>query len=63
MRNLVAGGVVAVALAALLVAITAGGDNGWKFALAAVGLLLWILGGISKNPDQSVPSSGQNRRK
>jgi peptidoglycan/LPS O-acetylase OafA/YrhL len=63
MRTLVAGGVVAAAIAALLVAVTAGGENGWKFALAAVGLVLWILGGISKNPDPTVPSSGQNGRK
>jgi len=63
MRTLVAGGVVAVAIAAMLVTITTGGENGWKFALAAVGMVLWILGGLSKNPDQSVPGSGQNGRK
>jgi hypothetical protein len=51
MRTLVAGGIVAGAIAAMLAAITTGGDNGWKFALAAVGLVLWILGGLSKNPD------------
>jgi peptidoglycan/LPS O-acetylase OafA/YrhL len=63
MRNLVAGGVVASAIATLLVAVTAGGENGWKFALAAVGLVLWILGGVSKNPDQRVHENGQNGRK
>jgi hypothetical protein len=45
----VGGGVVATAIAALLLALTAGGPNGWKFALAAVGLVLWVLGGVSKN--------------
>jgi len=63
MRTLVAGGIVAGAIAAMLAAVTTGGENGWKFALAAVGLVLWILGGISKNPDQSVPRNGQNDRK
>ena len=63
MRNLVAGGVVAGAIAATLVAVTAGGENGWKFALAAVGLVLWILGGVSKNPDPRVLENGQNSRK
>ena len=63
MRTLVAGGVVAGAIAALLVAVTAGGENGWKFALAAVGLVLWILGGLSKNPDPRVLENGQNGRK
>ena len=63
MRNLVAGGVVAGAIAAMLVAVTAGGENGWKFVLAAVGLVLWILGGVSKNPDPRVLENGQNSRK
>ena len=48
MRNLVGGGIVAGAIAAMLLAVTAGGPNGWKFALAAVGLALWIAGGLSK---------------
>lgn len=48
MRNLVAGGIAAGAIAALLVAVTSGGENGWKFALAAVGLVLWVVGGLSK---------------
>jgi hypothetical protein len=51
LSNFVAGGVGAGAIAAILVAVTAGGENGWKFALAGVGLVLWILGGLSKNPD------------
>ena len=63
MRTLVAGGIVAGAIAAMLVAVTTGGENGWKFALAALGLVLWILGGLSKNPNQSVPRNGQNVRK
>jgi hypothetical protein len=63
MRTLVAGGVVAGVIAAMLVAVTTGGPNGWKFALAAVGLVLWMLGGLSKNPDPSVPGSGQNGQK
>jgi len=58
-----AGGVVAVAIAAMLVTVTTGGENGWKFALAAVGMVLWILGGLSKNPDPTVPENGQNGRK
>ena len=63
MGTLVAGSIVAGAIAAMLVAITTGGQNGWKFALAAAGLVLWILGGISKNPDPNVPRNGQNERK
>ena len=63
MRTLVAGGIVAGVIAAMLVAVSTGGENGWKFALAAVGLVLWILGGLSKNPDQNVPRNGQNGRK
>jgi hypothetical protein len=63
MRTLVAGGIVAGAIAAMLVLITTGGENGWKIALAGVGLVLWILGGLSKNPDPSVPGSGQNGQK
>lgn len=47
MHTLVAGMLVAAALAALLLAVTAGGGNGWKFALAAIGLVLWIIGGLS----------------
>ena len=62
-RNLTAGGIVAGAIAATLVAITAGGANGWKFVLAAIGLVLWILGGVSKNPNPRVLGSGQNGRK
>jgi len=62
MRNLIGGGVVAAAIAAMLLAITAGGPNGWKFALAAVGLVLWVLGGVSKTADPRVPENGQNRR-
>jgi len=63
MRTLVAGTIVAGSIAAMLVAVTAGGENGWKFALAAVGLVLWILGGISKNPDPNVPRNGRDGRK
>jgi hypothetical protein len=63
MRNLVGGSIVAGAIAAMLVAVTAGGQNGWKFALAGVGLVLWILGGLSKNPDKRAPGDGQNGRK
>ena len=63
MRTLVAGGIVAGAIAAMLVAVTTGGENGWKFVLAAIGLVLWILGGVSKNPNPRVLGSGQNGRK
>ena len=47
-RNLVVGGAVAVGVAGLLVLVTAGGDYGWKIALAAVGLVLWVIGGLSR---------------
>jgi hypothetical protein len=47
MRTLAAGTLLAGAIAALLVAVMAGGANGWKFALAALGLVLWIMGGLS----------------
>jgi len=53
MRTLAAGTLVAVAIAALLLSVTAGGGDGWKFALAAVGLVLWVVGGISKDPDHA----------
>jgi hypothetical protein len=49
MRLLAAGTLVAGAIAAMLVAVTAGGENGWKFVLAAIGLVLWIAGGLSKD--------------
>jgi hypothetical protein len=49
MGNLAAGALMAGALAALLLVVTVGGNNGWKFALAALGLLLWVAGGLSKN--------------
>jgi hypothetical protein len=39
---------VAGAIAAMLVAVSVGG-NGWKFVLAGVGLVLWIAGGLSKD--------------
>ena len=48
-RTLIAGRLLAGAMAALLLAVTAGGENGWKFALAAVGLVLWIVGGLSND--------------
>jgi hypothetical protein len=60
--NLIAGSIVAGAIAAMLLAATLGGENGWKFALAGVGLVLWILGGLSKNPDPRAPGDGQNGR-
>ena len=49
MRNLVAGAIAAGAIAVLLATVTFGGQNGWKFALAAVGLVLWVLGGLAKD--------------
>jgi uncharacterized membrane protein len=49
MRNLVTGAVAAGTVAALLLTVTFGGENGWKFALAAVGLVLWVVGGLSKD--------------
>jgi hypothetical protein len=48
MQNLLAGSLFAATVAALLVLVTEGGEHGWKFALAAVGLGLWVLGGLWK---------------
>ena len=48
LRNVLVGGVAAVVLAALMVAMSAAGDIGWKVALALVGLVLWVIGGLSK---------------
>jgi uncharacterized membrane protein YoaK (UPF0700 family) len=62
MRTLAAGALVAGAIAGFLLAVVFGGENGWKVALAAVGLVLWVLGGLSKNPDPGVSSDGQKRR-
>lgn len=53
MRTLVAGALLAVAIAALLLALTAGAGNGWKFALAAVGLVLWVVGGLSNDSERA----------
>jgi len=53
MRNLVAGAIAAGAIAVLFGVVTFGGQNGWKFALAAVGLALWVLGGLSKDSSRS----------
>ena len=61
MRNLVAGAVAAGAIAALLLGVALGGKDWWKFVLAAVGLVLWVLGGLSKNPDQVAPADRQKR--
>ena len=47
-RNIVAGSLIAGAIAGLIVALTAGGANGWKYVLAAIGLALWVAGGFSK---------------
>jgi hypothetical protein len=62
MRNLAGGALVAAAIAAMLLAVTAGGGNGWKWALAAVGLVLWVLGGLSRTADPGLPGDGQNSR-
>jgi hypothetical protein len=48
-RTLIGGALVAGAMAAMLLAATVGGANGWKFALAAVGLVLWVVGGLSND--------------
>ena len=47
-RNLLGGALVAGAAAGLLVLVVAGGDYGWRVALAALGLILWVLGGLRK---------------
>ena len=60
MRNLFAAFLVAGALAALLLTVTLGGKDWWKFVLAAAGLALWVLGGLSKNPDQVPPAMDKN---
>jgi hypothetical protein len=46
-RNLAAGSVAATGLAAALVVLSSGSENGWKYLLAAVGVALWVLGGLS----------------
>jgi hypothetical protein len=48
MRNVAIGGLVAAAAAVLLLVSTMGGEHGWKIALALVGLMLWVVGGLSK---------------
>jgi len=60
MRNLLAAALVAIALAALLLVVALGGKDWWKFALAALGLVLWVLGGLSKKPDQVAPAMDKN---
>jgi hypothetical protein len=48
MKNVLVGVLIASGAALLLLLVTVGGENGWKFALAAVGLVLWVIGGLSK---------------
>jgi hypothetical protein len=48
MRNVAIGGLVAVGVSLLLLLVTAGGEHGWKIALALLGLVLWVLGGLSR---------------
>lgn len=60
MRHLFAGTIAAGAIAALMLGMTLGGKDWWKFVLAAVGLVLWVLGGLSKNPDQVAPPMDKN---
>jgi hypothetical protein len=49
MRQLGAGAAAAGIIAALLLIVTAGGEHGWKIALAALGLVLWVAGGLMKD--------------
>ena len=56
-----AGAIVAGAIAVLLAAVAFGGPNGWKFALAAVGLVLWVLGGLSKDSNGSKDSKDSSK--
>ena len=48
MPKVIVAGLAAVGMALLLVLVTTGGDLGWKFALALLGLVLWVVGGLSK---------------
>jgi hypothetical protein len=48
MPKVVLAGLLASGAAFLLVLVTTGGDIGWKIALAVLGLVLWVVGGLSK---------------
>jgi hypothetical protein len=48
MRNVVIGACVAGGAALLFAVVVHGGEHGWKLALAALGLVLWVAGGLSK---------------
>jgi hypothetical protein len=48
MPKVLAAGLMASAVALMLVLVTTGGDLGWKLALALLGLVLWVAGGLSK---------------
>jgi hypothetical protein len=47
MRTLVAGSLAAAVIAAALVILSSGSENGWKYLLAAIGAALWVIGGLS----------------
>jgi hypothetical protein len=49
MRTLLMGSAVAAGVAGLLLLVTMGGEHGWKVALAALGLVLWVAGGLAKD--------------
>jgi hypothetical protein len=49
MQKLLAGSLFAATIAALLVLVTEGGEHGWKYALAVLGLVLWVAGGLWKD--------------
>ena len=46
--RLLVAGLVATGAAVLMVLVTTGGDLGWKVALALLGLVLWVVGGLLK---------------
>jgi hypothetical protein len=48
MPKILIAGLVAGSAALLMVLVTTGGDLGWKVALAILGLVLWVVGGLSK---------------
>jgi hypothetical protein len=49
-RNLILGASIAALLTVIAVVPTVAGISTWKWALAAVGLILFVLGGRSRRP-------------
>ena len=54
LRNVVFGALAAMVIAGLLIAASAGlAGNAWKYLLAAIGLVLFILAGLGKDAGHS----------